>query len=1141
MTKLPSLCRGVLPHLLLFCSLTVYAQVNVVTQHYDQGRTGWYNRENQLTKSNIGLGSFGRIFSRPVDDQLYAQPLIVQGVDLGISGKKNIVYLATVNNSVYAYDADSPKVALPYWQVNLTPPGQRPVTQQDLTGACPGNFQSNIGIVGTPVIDTLSGTLLLVARSIQPATTVFSEYLHALDIHTGKERPGSPVLVQASVSGSGDGNLNGLVSLDPQKNNQRTGLLLLNGTVYLGFSSHCDWGPYHGWVLGYDARTLRQQFVYNDTPDGYNGGIWMSGTGIAADSAGNIYFSTGNGSVGVGSDPANPRNRSESLLRLNPADSLQPVKDFFTPNNFPDLEASDLDLGTSGVMILPGSARALTACKDGNIYLVDQNNLGGYHSGGNQNLQAINLGVNANMHAQFTYYGGTGHQYAFFWPENTALKAIPFDRSTGLFDPQHIITSGVQGPVGQTGSMMSVSSLGNLDSTAILWASHPVNCDGENNNCPGILRAFDATDVTRELWNSSTLSTDNPGNFAKFSSPVIANGKVYLGTFSNQLVVYGLIHSVPDTCHAVNVAMGRPAYASSVLNNLHPPSGAFDGLVSTGWLSAPADPQYIYAYLGSRYDLCGVHLLWDSAYAKDFLIQVADDTLSWVTLAHITGNTSMSNQIPLQGTGRYVRMVGEQRAASAGYALLEMEVYGSLSSLQCPAPSGLAAKNIYENEATLQWDAAGADSFLVRYKTASDTGWQTRGCLGKQLTLTGLICGTDYYYSVQAVCADGSVSLATASAAFSTLSCNSHCGLLPSGWSSQDIGQTALEGAACYDGGVYSLRASGSDIWDLADQFHFAYAALQGDGYLLMEVRALDGANPWNKFGLMFRESLDPASRHAMIALTSGNGAAFQYRQSTGGVSYNTNQTGLAAPYWLKLVKNGTLYSGFAGQDTLHWTPIGNPTDLGFGASSPVYAGLALSSHDNTQISVGQAGNFRSLGFTDFELLHFSGELMGPQLVKLSWTTSREQNTAYFIVEKSPDDLVFSPMDTVAASGNGRYMVTYVAYDSNPSVPVSYYRLRMVDILGNFTYSPLVVIHNTDSKAPLLFPNPASAVVHVLQGADPVETIQIYDLTGRRLQVIQNTGGLQELTLPLNNLPRAVYVVEIRTSGGLFRKKLVKR
>ena len=132
-------------------------------------------------------------------------------------------------------------------------------------------------------------------------------------------------------------------------------------------------------------------------------------------------------------------------------------------------------------------------------------------------------------------------------------------------------------------------------------------------------------------------------------------------------------------------------------------------------------------------------------------------------------------------------------------------------------------------------------------------------------------------------------------------------------------------------------------------------------------------------------------------------------------------------------------------------------------------------------------------------------------------------------------------MDTVAASGNGRYMVNYAAYDSNPSVPVSYYRLRMVDILGNFTYSPLVVIHNTDSKAPLLFPNPASAVVHVLQGADPVETIQIYDLTGRRLQVIQNTGGLQELTLPLNNLPRAVYVVEIRTSGGLFRKKLVKR
>jgi F5/8 type C domain-containing protein/type IX secretion system substrate protein/fibronectin type III domain protein len=1131
---------------LLLISVTFYishvkAQVNVVTQHYDLGRTGWYNKESLLNKGNVRQGSFGKLFTRAVDDQLYAQPLIVQGVNISGVGKKNIVYLATVNNTVYAYDADSANVTSPYWQANLTPSGSRPIVQNDLSGACGGNFQSNIGIVGTPVIDTISNTIYLVARSINPSTVIFSEYLHALDIRTGAEKSNSPVLIQAQVNGTGDGNVSGVVHLDPERNNQRPGLLLLNGVVYIGFSSHCDWGPYHGWILGYDATTLQQKFVYNDTPDGYNGGIWMSGTGIAADSAGNIYFATGNGSVGVGTDPTNLRNRSESVIRMNPTDAVQPVKDFFTPNNFPVLEASDLDLGTSAAMLIPGAGRTVTGCKDGNIYLVDQANMGGYNSLANQNLQTIDLGNNANMHAQFTYYRGTQNEFAYFWPENTALKAIPFNRSTGLFNAQNIVTSGVQGPVGQTGAMMSVSSNGSVDSTAVLWASYPGNCDGENYNCPGILLAFDALDVTKQLWSSGTLSVDNPGNFAKFNSPVIANGKVYLGTFSNQLIVYGLQNLVADTCNGSDIALNKPAFASSVESNQLPASAAFDGNSTTRWSSAFSDPQYIYVDLGKRYDICSVNIQWETALGQNFQIQIADDTANWKTLANITNNISLTNSIPLQGTGRYVRLLGTVRGTVYGYSIYEFEVYGKESAVQCAPPEGLSVKNIYETSATLQWLTNGADSFNVQYKTVNDVSWHSISTNQHQITLNGLICGTDYFFNVQAICSSSSASLVSSNTGFSTLPCASNCGLLPSRWSSQDIGATAIAGSACYSNGTFTIHASGNDIWDVADQFHFAYAVLTGDGSFIARVNTLDNSNPWNKCGIMFRETLDPGSRHALIALTSGNGSAFQYRQFTDGTSTNTNAGAMTAPYWIKLVKSGSVYTAFSSPDSVSWTQVGAATDVGFGANSPVYCGLALTSHDNTILSTATIDHFSSTGFTEFQLLSFTGELISPQLVKLSWTTALELNTDYFIVEKSTDNLHFSAIDSVPAADGGRFMENYTADDNSPDSGINYYHLKMVDILGNYKYSQLVMVRLTNSNIPTIGPNPSNSTVTIIQGTDAIQSVNFYDFLGRRVIGINNSSNSPALTLSVYNLPKGVYVVEIRTTNDVFRKKLLKR
>ena len=302
-------------------------------------------------------------------------------------GNKNIVFAATVNNSVYAYDADFANVTAPYWQVNLTPSGLRPVKNTDMTGACGGgykDFSGNMGIVSTPVIDSLTNTIYIVARSVGTNGTGFVQYLHALDITTGNERANSPRLITAQVPGNGSGSVGGIITFDPQKQNQRCGLLLLNGIVYLSYASHCDWGPYHGWILGYDKTSLQQTNVYNDTPDGYNGGIWMSGAAPAADDAGNIYVAIGNGTAGYNGNMSDTRDRSESAVKLIPSGSGFTIATFFTPNNYTTLENGDLDFGSIEMMLIPNTNQVITGCKDGKIYVMDRDNMGGYNAGAKQ-------------------------------------------------------------------------------------------------------------------------------------------------------------------------------------------------------------------------------------------------------------------------------------------------------------------------------------------------------------------------------------------------------------------------------------------------------------------------------------------------------------------------------------------------------------------------------------------------------------------------------------------------------------------------------------------------------------------------------------------------------------------------------------
>ncbi|MFN8582000.1 MAG: hypothetical protein U0163_13640 [Gemmatimonadaceae bacterium] len=511
--------------------------VSVLTQHNDNTRAGLNDHETALTTSNVNGQQFGLVFTLPVDDEVYAQPLVVGGLTID-GGQHNVVYVATVSNSLYAFDGDNGKL---FWHKMFTAAGMRPPQARDMTGACDGhyvNFSGNMGIVGTPVIDPAKQTIYFVARSTDGSRYV--QDLHAVNILSGDEMAGSPTRITASVAGNGDGSVNNVVAFDARRANQRQGLTLVNGTVYLSFSSHCDWGPYHGWILGYDATTLQQRVVYNDTPNGYAGGMWESGMGLAADAEGNLYAVSGNGSVGVAGDPRNLTNRGESAMKLTVSGSTFRVASFFTPAEFQLFNDYDLDYGTMGSLLIPGTNLFLTGGKESRLYLLDKDNMGGWTSNTNSIRQVVTLGPRANMHCQAAYYRGATKEYVYVWSENDPLRAIPFDRGANLLNSSGELDVN-SGPTGQSGAVISVSSNGTQPGTGIVWASYAVTGDAEDFVSPGILRAFDASDITKELWNSrQNLSRDAAGSYAKFASPTVANGHVYLPTFSNQVAVYGL-------------------------------------------------------------------------------------------------------------------------------------------------------------------------------------------------------------------------------------------------------------------------------------------------------------------------------------------------------------------------------------------------------------------------------------------------------------------------------------------------------------------------------------------------------------------------------------------------------------------------
>jgi hypothetical protein len=513
------------------------AQVSVTTQHNDNSRTGANLSETVLNTSNVNATTFGKLFAVTVDGEVYAQPLYMPQVAIA-GGTHNVVYVATMNDSLYALDADN---GTQLWKASFG----TPVTASNVQCCCP-DISLSIGILGTPVIDPSTGTIYFVSCNENTDGT-YHQYLNALDITTGAARTNSPKEITGTYQG---------ITFDPKIENQRPALTLANGSVYMAWASHNDCAAYHGWVMAYSAATLAQIASYVDTPTGTQGGIWMSGQGSVVDGSGNVYVSTGNGSFSADTTGANVGN---SFIKLSPA--LTQL-DSFTPYNSAAMNSVDADLGSSGLVGLPGTTDIVGGGKQGILYLVNTANMGKYTAGSDnvvQEFQAVHGTGSSELHGTPIYYNSpvTGPTL-YIWGDNDYLRAYAFNTGTGLFNTTAVLTSTVTAPMtnasgAMPGGFLSLSANGTQAGTAIIWASTPYSASASSNVVAGIFHAFDAATM-REIWNDKTNDArDDMGRFAKFGVPTVANGKVYLPNFgptgapngSGQLVVYGLLPLTP--------------------------------------------------------------------------------------------------------------------------------------------------------------------------------------------------------------------------------------------------------------------------------------------------------------------------------------------------------------------------------------------------------------------------------------------------------------------------------------------------------------------------------------------------------------------------------------------------------------------
>jgi len=630
---------------------------NVFTRAYNSQRTGANLSEIVLTQANVNSGSFGKLFSLAVDDQVYAGILYVSSLQIA-GGIHNVIYVATVNNSIYAFDADT--LGVPLWQKNFNGTG-RPTNNSDFGVACPGgyfDFRGNIGIVGTPVIDGVAGTMYFVTRTVESAGTV--QRLHAIDITTGNDRANSPKVITASVTGTGDGG--STVVFNSITQNQRPALAFSQGTVYIAWASYCDITPYHGWVMAYDGTALTQLGAFNDTPNGVQGGIWMAGAGILLDLSGNLFASTGNGTADATQD------FGESVVKLAP-NTLNRL-DFYTASNYNTLNAGDTDFGSGGPSLLPGYNLLVTGGKEGRLYLLNTNNLGGLVAGDTQIpqvFQAVDPTVRPSathhIHSSNPAWNSPQGLNVYVWGENDFLHGYRFNTTTQIINTVPFATGAILPPVGMPGGVMTLSANGSQTGTGILWATTPRNGDANEFTVPGQLYAFNAETLAL-LWQSTGVMDDSL-NMSKGSHPLVANGKVYVANLSRFVSVYGPRTTMPPS---QNLALNKPATGSTACNSNETPDKAVNGSYSLGlsdkWCSQIAN-AFLQVDLGAPVTVNRFLIEHAGAGGGEsfnfntaaFNIQVSTDGVNFTTVVNVTGNVdSITTHDITPTTARYVKL-----------------------------------------------------------------------------------------------------------------------------------------------------------------------------------------------------------------------------------------------------------------------------------------------------------------------------------------------------------------------------------------------------------------------------------------------------------------------------------------------------
>jgi drug/metabolite transporter superfamily protein YnfA len=513
--------------------------VNVVTWHFDSNRSGLNPGELSLIPTNVSSQTFGKLFSYLVDGYVYGQPLLVSNITVN-GANHNVLYVATENDSVYAFDADNYGTGAPLWKVSLLKSGEVPIG---------GSIKPYEGVTSTPVIDLTTNTIYVVSVEVKSGSAATFR-LNALDLATGAQKFGGPATIQASVAGTNSDAVNGMVSLTPSCL-QRAALLLANGNVYIGFG-----GCHSGWLLAYDAQTLAQTGAFNSSPNlngegtyGGAGGIWMGGGGPVADSSGDVYVTTGNG-------PWDGMTAfGESVLKFNA--QLQ-MEDYFTPYDYQYMDCNDADLAAGGLLLIPGTTEALAGGKTGKLYLVNTANLGheqANDAGATETLWfgsgidaphsigcADSLGTHRTDIDSYQSYGTAAYfNGSVYLGETPTTSTGPvnirkFAYSAGTLTPGAYTTPSIQEESYGTTPFLSANGTSN----GILWTiDHGSPLQNPNGDAPtnAILRAYDASDLTKELYNSGTNAADVPGYGIKFTSPIVANGKVYISTGHDPVTV----------------------------------------------------------------------------------------------------------------------------------------------------------------------------------------------------------------------------------------------------------------------------------------------------------------------------------------------------------------------------------------------------------------------------------------------------------------------------------------------------------------------------------------------------------------------------------------------------------------------------